>query len=60
MKSNLSDLLKATVAIVMTPVALTIDVLTLPASAERGDSHPFNRTGFLLKSIGKNVKKVIT
>lgn len=55
----ISKLAKAAVAVAVTPVALVVDVVTMPASADRGDSHPFKRTGQLLEVAGKNVKEAV-
>jgi hypothetical protein len=55
----LGNLTKAAVAMALTPVALVVDLVTLPASANRGDDHPFGRTGELLNAAGKNVSKAI-
>lgn len=56
----LEKLTKATVAFALSPVALAVDIVTLPASAYRGDSHPFGRTEKLLDSAGENIKKSIS
>ena len=56
----LQNLTKAVVEVALTPVALVVDVVTLPASAERGDDHPFGRTAKLLNSAGKNIEKSVT
>ena len=53
------NLMKAAVAVALTPVAVVVDLVTLPVSAERGDDHPFGRTTKLLNSAGKNVEKAI-
>jgi hypothetical protein len=55
----LGNLTKAVVAVALTPVAVVVDVVTLPASADRGDDHPFGLTAKLLNSAGKNVEKAI-
>jgi hypothetical protein len=55
----LGNLTKAAVSVALTPVAIVVDVVTLPASAERGEDHPFQRTGNLLNSAGKSVSKAI-
>lgn len=55
----LGNLTKAAVAVALTPVAVVMDVVTLPASAERGDDHPFQRTGDLLNAAGKNISKAV-
>jgi len=53
----IGNLAKAAVAVALTPVALAVDIVTIPASAERGEDHPFQRTGNLLNSVGDSVKK---
>lgn len=55
----LEKLTKAAVAVALTPVAVVADVLTIGASADRGDDHPFTRTAKLLNSAGKNVSKAV-
>lgn len=55
----LGNLTKAVVAVALTPVALAVDIVTLPASAERGENHPFGRTGDLLNAAGKNISKAV-
>ena len=55
----LSNLTKAAVAVALMPVAIAVDIVTLPASAERGDDHPFQRTGDLLNAAGKNISKAV-
>ena len=55
----LGNLTKAVVAVALTPVAVAVDIVTLPASAERGEDHPFGRTAALLDSAGKSVSKAI-
>lgn len=52
------NLLKAAIAVSLTPVAFVADVMTLPASAFR-DDHPFGMTGALLKAAGENVSKAV-
>lgn len=44
----LGNLTKAAVAVALTPVAAVADVMTIGASADRGDGHPFQRTAKLL------------
>lgn len=52
------NLLKAAVAVVVSPVAVVVDVVTLPATAfERKDA--FHRTASLLSSSGKNIMKAV-
>jgi hypothetical protein len=55
----LRNLTKAAVAVALTPVALVVDILTLFASADHEDDHPFGRTGDLLNAAGKSVNKAI-
>jgi hypothetical protein len=52
-------LMKAAVAVTLSPVALVADIVTLPASADSGRS-PFSRTGKLLDSAGKNVSDAVS
>jgi hypothetical protein len=54
----LKKLLKAAVAVTVSPVALAVDILTLPESADSG-RHPFSRTGKLLGRAGKNVSGAV-
>ena len=55
----LGNLTKAVVAVALTPVAVVADVLTIGASADRGDDHPFGRTAKLLNAAGENVSKAV-
>lgn len=59
MFSLIGKLTKAAVAVTLSPVALVVDLVTLPASAERGDDHPFQRTGNLLNQAGKNITSAL-
>lgn len=54
----LGNLIRATVSVALTPVAVVADVLTLPASAE-SNRHPFGKTGWLLENAGQNVKQAV-
>ena len=54
----LGNLLKAAIAVALTPVAIVADVVTLPASAFR-DDHTFGITGSLLRAAGENVSKAV-
>jgi len=56
----LEKLTKATVAVALSPVALAVDIVTLPVSAENGEPHPFGRTEKLLDSAGDNIKKAVS
>lgn len=53
-----SDLLKAVVAVVATPVALVVDVLALPFDAE-SNKYAFTRTTKMLDNVGKNITKAV-
>lgn len=54
-----TNLLKAAVAVVVTPVALVADIVTLPASAEDLHRGPFDRTASMLKTAADNVNKAV-
>jgi hypothetical protein len=54
----LLKLVKAAVAVTLSPVAVVVDVVTLPESADSG-RHPFSRTADLLHSAGKNVTDAV-
>lgn len=54
----IGNLTKAAVAVTLAPVALAVDVVRLPVSAEDG-SDPFKRTSYMLKQAGRNVKDAI-
>lgn len=58
MFDTLTKLTKAAVAVTLSPVALAVDIVTLPVSAENGDE-PFKRTEKLLSSAGENVSKAL-
>jgi hypothetical protein len=45
----LINLAKAATALALAPIAAVADVLTMPASAHRGDAHPFGRTARMLQ-----------
>jgi hypothetical protein len=55
----IANLLKAAVAVVLTPVAVVADVVTLPASAEDYRRWPFDKTAALLKAAGDNVMEAV-
>ena len=50
---------KAAIAIAVTPLSLIADVLTMPASAYRGDEHPFKRTTKLLNIAGNLINESV-
>ena len=55
------NLLKAAVGIAVAPVALAVDIVTLPISASDPDPRvgPFDRTSKVLDSVGKNVNDAL-
>ena len=53
------NLLKAAVATVLTPVALVVDVVSLPKTANDLTSGPFDNTEKMLNSIGDNITKAL-
>lgn len=59
MFNTLSNLAKAAVATVLTPVAVVADVLTLPASSMDPHRGPFDRTEAMLKSAGECFQEAI-
>lgn len=59
MFSIIKNLTQAAVAVALSPVALAVDIVRIPVSAENGDDHPFQATGSLLNSAAKSVKKAV-
>ena len=59
MFSMIRNLTRATISVAVTPIAVVVDVLTLPASAEY-NKPPFGLTEALLKNAGKCVKEAVT
>lgn len=55
----IGNLLKAAVGVAVTPVAVVVDILTLPASAEDPARGAFGRTEKVLKSVGENIEKAV-
>lgn len=53
------NLLKAAVAVVAAPVALVVDIVTLPASAEHPTRCAFDRTAAMLDAAGDNMKQAV-
>lgn len=53
MLSLLTNLTKAAVAVVISPVAVVADVLTLPASSIDPHRGPFDRTAAVLEAAGR-------
>lgn len=59
MFSMLTNLTKAAVAVVVTPVAVIADVVTLPASADDFNAGPFDKTAACLKAAGKAFNEAV-
>lgn len=53
------NLLKAAIAVVAAPVALVVDIVTLPASAEHPIRGAFDRTAAMLDAAGDNMKQAV-
>lgn len=53
------NILKAAVSVVLTPVAVVVDVVRLPVTAEKTTGRAFECTEFLIDSAAKNVKKIV-
>lgn len=49
-----TNVVKAGLAVAVTPAAVVADVLALPSSAYNA-THPFQRTGALLDAAGKRI-----
>lgn len=54
------NLIKAAVAVTLTPVAVVADVVRLPVTSEKPNGKAFECTEFLLDSAADNVKKAIS
>jgi len=59
MFSMLTNLTKAAVAVAVAPVALVVDIVTLPDSASSYNKGPFDRTAKVLGAAGDAVSKAI-
>ena len=55
----LVNLLKAATAVVLTPIALVVDIVTLPESSCDIRKGAFDRTSALLDAAGKNVMDAV-
>lgn len=56
----LENLVKATVAVAVTPIAIAVDtVMLIPDSEDSSKPTPFSRTGKLLSSAGKNLESAV-
>lgn len=59
MFSLLSNIAKATVAVAVAPVALAVDIVTLPASADDFNRGAFDRTEKMLDAAGKAITDAV-
>ena len=53
------NLLKAAVAVTLSPVAVVVDVVRLPGTASEMNGRAFGCTEELLKSAAKNIKEAV-
>lgn len=53
------SLLKAAVGVVITPVAVVVDIVRLPVTADDHRKETFGATSSVLDSVVKNVKDAI-
>ncbi len=59
MISLLTNLTKAAVAVAVTPVAVVADILTLPASAEKINGGPFDKTAATINMATDAFKRAV-
>ena len=59
MFSFITSIAKAATAVVVAPVALVVDVVTLPSTALEGKP-AFGRTGSMLDAVGSNIKDAVS
>jgi hypothetical protein len=52
------SLVKATVAVAVTPVAIAVDLVKLPATAD-SNKHPFQHTKEMAKAAADNLKNAV-
>jgi hypothetical protein len=55
----LTNLTKAEAAVVLTPVAVVADIVTLPASVDTPGAHPFGKTGALLGAAANAANEAV-
>lgn len=55
----LSNLVKAAASVALAPVALVVDVVTLPASSFDPYRGPFDRTAAMLKNAGEKATEAV-
>jgi hypothetical protein len=54
-----ANLLKAAIGVVVSPVAIVVDLLTLPASSMDPHRGPFDRTDKILTAVGRCVRNAV-
>lgn len=54
-----SNLFKAAVATALTPVAVVVDIVKLPVTADDHRRSPFEETNKMLESVGDNISKAL-
>lgn len=59
MFDSLINLTKAAASVALTPVAVAVDVLTLPATSMDLNRGPFDNTAALLKNAGECTKQAL-
>jgi hypothetical protein len=57
--NTLTNVVKAGVAVVASPVALVADIVTLPGSACDPNAGPFDRTSSVLNAAGRCIAEAI-
>lgn len=55
----LKGLTKAAVGVAVAPIAIAVDIVTLPSCAVDYEKGPFDRTGKVMDSIGENISKAL-
>lgn len=59
MFSMLLSLTKAAISVALTPVAVVVDIVSLPVSSEHPTKGAFDNTATLLKNAGEQVAKAV-
>jgi hypothetical protein len=57
--NTLTNVVKAGVAVAVSPIALAADIVTLPGSACDPNAGPFDRTGKMLNAAGRCITEAI-
>lgn len=53
------NLLKAAVGVVLTPVALAVDIVKIPVTSDDHRRSAFEQTESMLESVGDNISKAL-